>query len=331
MTKRPSTLAIASLAAATGAEGSVTGVSLAVPHVRALEHIQRMRGGCQSHLLRCSDGEYYVVKFKDNPQGTRILANELLSGLLARLLGLPMPEVAIVDVTAELIRSVPELAFELVRSRRPCLSGWSFGSRYMPYQSRSKSDPLTGRWPYPSAESLRQTCNRQDFAGALVFDKWTSNIDGRQFILVRQHNGASLRALMIDQGLCFGGEEWKFCDKPRNGLYWPFSAVAYESICGIEHFEPWLQTLENSIDATALERVAREIPAEWYEADADALAALITQLDNRRRIVRDLLWSSRHAFPSFFPNWLIPPECASGLYCASTFTNSSTASAACSG
>jgi hypothetical protein len=33
---------------------------------RALEQIRRMRGGTQSHLMRCSDGKYYEVKFQNN-------------------------------------------------------------------------------------------------------------------------------------------------------------------------------------------------------------------------------------------------------------------------
>ncbi len=43
----------------------------------ATEQIRRMRGGAQSHLMRCSDGHYYVVKFQNNPQHRRILVNEL--------------------------------------------------------------------------------------------------------------------------------------------------------------------------------------------------------------------------------------------------------------
>src|SRR6267378_4147920 len=55
----------------------------------ATEQIRRMRGGAQSHLMRCSDGHYYVVKFQNNPQHTRILVNELLATRLAARLGLP--------------------------------------------------------------------------------------------------------------------------------------------------------------------------------------------------------------------------------------------------
>ncbi len=57
---------------------------------RALEHVRRMRGGAQAHLLRSQDGAYYVTKFQNNPQHLRILANEMLCGLLAQALGLPV-------------------------------------------------------------------------------------------------------------------------------------------------------------------------------------------------------------------------------------------------
>jgi hypothetical protein len=40
-----------------------------------IEQIRRMRGGAQSHLMRSSDGHYYVVKFQNNPQHRRVLLN----------------------------------------------------------------------------------------------------------------------------------------------------------------------------------------------------------------------------------------------------------------
>ena len=98
--------------------------------LRALEQLRRMRGGAQSHLMRCSDGYYYVVKFQNNPQHRRILVNELLGTKLAARLGLPTTPVAIVEVAEELIRFTPDLAMEMPRSRIPCQPGLQFGSRY---------------------------------------------------------------------------------------------------------------------------------------------------------------------------------------------------------
>ena len=59
--------------------------------VEAVQHVRRMRGGAQSHLMRCSDGNFYVVKFRNNPQHLRVLANEMLAARLAEHVGLPVP------------------------------------------------------------------------------------------------------------------------------------------------------------------------------------------------------------------------------------------------
>jgi hypothetical protein len=76
----------------------------------AVEQIRRMRGGAQSHLMRCADDGYYVVKFQNNPQGTKILVNELLGTRLAARLGLPTPVAAIIEVRADLIEHTADLA-----------------------------------------------------------------------------------------------------------------------------------------------------------------------------------------------------------------------------
>jgi hypothetical protein len=93
--------------------------------VFASEQIRRMRGGAQSHLMRCSDGNYYVVKFQNNPQHRRILVNELLGTRLARRLGLPTTPVAIIHVSEELIRLTPDLCMEMPRSRGRARRGCS--------------------------------------------------------------------------------------------------------------------------------------------------------------------------------------------------------------
>ncbi|HVM74432.1 MAG TPA: HipA family kinase [Candidatus Saccharimonadales bacterium] len=93
--------------------------------LRAIEQIRRMRGGAQSHLMRCTDNHYYVVKFQNNPQHRRVLVNELLGTRLASRLGLPTAPVDVVDVPGELIRLTPELCIETPRTRIPCAPGSS--------------------------------------------------------------------------------------------------------------------------------------------------------------------------------------------------------------
>src|SRR5437016_5565880 len=183
--------------------------------LHALEQIRRMRGGAPSHLMRCSDGLYYVVKFQNNPQHRRMLGTKL-----AARLGLPTVPVAIVEVSEDLIRLTPELTMELPRSRIPCQPGPQFGSRY-------PGDPrqLTLHDFLPD-EQLREVENLHAFAGMLVFDKWACNTNGRQTVFFRRQNEAANDAAavryetrMIDQGFCFNAGEWNFPDAPLRGLY----------------------------------------------------------------------------------------------------------------
>ena len=99
--------------------------------IQAVQHIRRMRGGAQSHLMRCSDGNFYVVKFQNNPQHTRVLANDWLGTCFAALVGLSVPTPAIVEVHPWLIEHTPELRFELGGKQVMPLAGLCFGSRYV--------------------------------------------------------------------------------------------------------------------------------------------------------------------------------------------------------
>lgn len=269
--------------------------------LRALEQIRRMRGGAQSHLMRCSDGHYYVVKFQNNPQHRRILVNELLGTRLASRLGLPTTPVAIIHVSEELIRLTPELCVELPRSRTPCSAGLQFGSRY-------PGDPrrLTLHDFLPD-EQLRSVENLHDFAGMLVFDKWTCNTNGRQTLFIRkcdEDKGSEegcYRAVMIDQGFCFNAGEWNFPDAPLRGLY--TRNRVYEGVTGRESFKPWLERLEQRIDERALDGLIREVPPEWYEDDLDSLYRLAEQLDRRRPKVPELVLDAKVSNRRPFLNW----------------------------
>src|SRR6202043_599224 len=98
--------------------------------VLSVEQIRRMRGGAQGHLMRCDDGGYYVVKFQNNPQHLRILANEMLGTRLAARMGLPVPRTEAVEVSRELIALTADLVMQLGMGRTPCRPGRQFGSRY---------------------------------------------------------------------------------------------------------------------------------------------------------------------------------------------------------
>jgi len=281
--------------------------------LRAIEHIRRMRGGAQAHLMRCSDGNYYVVKFQNNPQHLRVLVNELLGTRLASRLGLPTTPVAVIEVSRELIQLTQELCMELARSRVPCAAGLQFGSRY-------PGDPRRlVLHDFLPDEQLCQVANLHDFAGMLVFDKWTCNTNGRQTLFFEQKSlppaaatGAHARepgdgplpyrTLMIDQGFCFNAGEWNFPDAPLRGLY--ARNRVYEGITGMESFGPWLERLEHRVTDGVLAEVAGEIPPEWYADDYDSVLRLLEQLQRRKRRVPELLLSAKSSNRQPFPHWV---------------------------
>ncbi len=263
--------------------------------LHAVEHIRRMRGGSQSHLMRCSDGNYYVVKFQNNPQHRRVLVNEFLGTSLASLLGLPTTPIAIIDVLDDLVRFTPDLCVEMTHSRVPCLSGLQFGSLYIgdPHHLSTLDLP-----PHKHTLDVSNLCH---FVGMLVFDLWTSNTDGRQVVFRRPNVGAPHQVWMIDQGFCFNAGEWNFPDTPRRSMY--LRKAVYEQVQGIESFEPWLDRLEGTIEMKVLLKIAQDIPPEWYEHDSFALESLLNEVDSRRTVVRKLLLKVKEAIPETFPNW----------------------------
>ncbi len=261
-----------------------------------VEQIRRMRGGSQSHLMRCANGGYYIVKFQDNPQGSRTLVNEMIGTLLASRLGLTTTPIALCYVSKDLIRLSSELYFETPNRRIPCQPGLQFGSRYPGNPHR-----LT-LFDFLPDKQLLCARNLSDFVGMLVFDLWTCNTDPRQVIFGRQEVGIPYQGWMIDQGFCFNGREWNFPDKPRRSLY--AGKVVYKQVRGIETFEPWLAKLECEIGMQVLLDIAKAIPPEWYEFDSESLQRLLEQLDSRRSKVRELLWYARNSNRPIFPNWV---------------------------
>jgi len=254
-----------------------------------------MRGGAQSHLMRCDDGDYYVVKFQNNPQGVRILANELLGTRLAARLGLPTAAAEIVLVDEQLIAYTDDLVMQLGRGRAPCKPGMQFGSRY------PGSPAETVVYDFVPDEQLREVPNLGDFCGMLVFDKWTCNTNGRQAIFFRAGDESRYRALMIDQGFCFNAGEWNFPDAPLRGIY--ARHRVYESVRGIDSFEPWLSRVETKLAESAFDEIQSEIPPEWYDDDADALNKVLEQLWRRRKLLRELLIATKKSSAQPFPNW----------------------------
>ncbi len=268
------------------------GVHVAVTAVQA---IRRMRGGAQSQLMLGADGNLWVVKFQNNPQHLRVLANELIATRIAAAVGLPVPKSDVVEVSDWLIANSAEMVVERGRGvREKCAAGLQFGSQFvgglMPGQ-------VVDYLPEPQMDEVK---NLAEFAGMLVVDKWTGNCNGRQAVFERRPRERRYRAIFIDQGFCFNAGEWTFPDSPLRGVF--ARNQVYAKVTGWGSFEPWLGRVE-AFAADDLWKIAEEIPPAWYGGDPRVIEKLIETLLVRRSRVRELIGQFRESNREPFPNW----------------------------
>jgi len=262
--------------------------------VLAVQQIRRMRGGAQGQLMLGADGHVYVVKFQNNPQHMRVLANELLASRLAAAAGLTVPHADLIEVSSWLIENTHELEIDLGKVRERCRPGLHFGSRFagglMPGQVVD----------YLAEEQLAEVKNLDEFAGILALDKWTGNANGRQAVFTRRQRERRYKAVFIDFGYCFHAGEWRFEDSPLRGVY--YRNDVYRNVTGWECFEPWLTRIETMADETVWS-AANEVPPEWYGGDQADMEKLVEKLLSRRGRIRELIEAFRDSDRKPFPNW----------------------------
>jgi len=262
--------------------------------VLAVQQIRRMRGGAQGQLMLGADGRVYVVKFQNNPQHTRVLANELMASRLAAAAGLTVPETDLVEVSSWLIENTPELEIDLGRTRVRCQPGLHFGSRFaggtMPGQVVD----------YLTDAELAELKNLGEFTGILALDKWTGNANGRQAVFTRRQREKRYKAVFIDFGYCFHAGEWRFEDAPLRGVY--YRNDVYREVRGWESFEPWLTRLE-TMPAETVWAAANDVPPEWYGGDQSEMEALVEKLLARRSRIRELIEAFGNSDRRPFPKW----------------------------
>ena len=262
--------------------------------VIAIQQIRRMRGGAQSHLMLASDNQLYVVKFRNNPQHIRVLANELLATRLAAAAGLTVPACDVIEVSEWLIRNTPDLNIQTRSGTEPCLSGLHFASRWvgglMPGQTVD----------YLPEAQLLDVRNLGEFAGILALDKWACNINGRQAVFQKGRRDRRYTATFIDQGYCFHAGDWKFIDVSLGGVF--AENTVYRGVSGWPSFEPWLSRME-TMEADTVWAIAETIPPEWYGGELSALEQLIERLLKRRARLRELILAFKESSRNPFPNW----------------------------
>lgn len=262
------------------------GKPLHEPIVRqAKTYVGKMRSGKSKPLLfETTDGTQWVVKYKNNPQGIRILVNEWVASNLAPLLSLPSPECSLIMLDKQLL----EIESIFIPSTTTKVEvGLSFGSRYINNADNN-----------PTRYQMARLDNTDVIPGIIVMDTWIDNPDrddrSRNFsnIIVSPSSIRSKYTLhLIDLGKV-SSSDWtanKLLNRKtalnlrgHNRLFAPL-------ILGRPTFQPFLEVLE-SVSAEEIESVVATVPDEWSLSQEEA-TVLVKFLKQRRNLVREIIES----------------------------------------
>ncbi len=254
-----------------------------------------MPGGSQSHLLLCSDGEFYVVKFLGNPQHECVLFNEWVATRLAAHVGLLTATVTPVEVSPRFIMRNTQLKFQLPSGNVSCLPGLHLGVKYLGIPGR------TELFDFLPAAVSGLVKNRESVFHALVFDKWLGNNDTRQFVYRRMLDKSPYTAFIIDNANCFNGGDWDFrTDGPRLALV-PDRAW-YREVTDFRAFEPFLASVE-ALESSTVRSVVWSVPGAWVTKTKGEVSDLTSRIIERRtRVryeVRQFVQQRQDLFPRF--------------------------------
>ena len=219
-----------------------------LPRHAATRYVQPLReGGSLPAVVDTADGGLFVVKFRGAGQGAKALIAELVVGQLAQELGLPLPELALIELSAAFGRSEPDPEIQdILRGSH----GVNVGLRY-----------LDGAFNFDA--SAAGDLVSVDLATRLVwFDAFVTNPD-------RSHRNPNLlvwrRTLwLIDHGGClYAHHDWATVDeaRTRSGFARIKDHVLLDRAGDLAAADTELTA---ALDEDVIDRVLAQVPDELY-------------------------------------------------------------------
>jgi hypothetical protein len=229
--------------------------------VTATRYVTPLReGGSLPALVEADDDGLYVVKFRGAGQGPKALAAEIVAGETARALGLPVPELVLVEVDPQLAGAEPDPE---IQDLLDASAGINVGMDFLP-----GALPFTPGRP-PDGELA---------ADVVWFDSLVLNVDRtpRNPNLLRWHG----RTWLIDHGAALyvhhgGGDVLAGAGSRfpaiRDHVLLPHAGSLTDADA----------RLIGRLDRSALEAIAELVPAAWL-GDAPYAEHLVRRLDAPR-------------------------------------------------
>ena len=231
-------------------------------------------GGSGAQIYEVSeDVSEYIVKFKGNNQGVRVLFNEYVSGRIGELIGVPFGDHALIEVSDALH---PPNGTQHITARMP---GIQFATTY--YSNNAQADMA----------QLRAATNFQShFPAVLVFDTFIARGDGRQYVVyssAHAQNGQRDTGVIFDQGFAFNGSPgWTVATLVGNNNCQANNGLGIKNdLGGIANYEPYVAAVEG-LTFEQLQLIVNEPPLAEWGVTPDEAAALVNWLNARRGQVR---------------------------------------------
>lgn len=221
--------------------------------VAATHYVTPLReGGSLPAIVEGDDDGTYVLKFRGAGQGPRALIAELVSGELARILGLPVPEIVFATLDPRMAKTEPDREIQdLLRQS----AGLNLALDYLP--GSIGFDPLIDR----------ALAGKERLASKIVwFDALVTNVDRtpRNTNLLVWHGDLWL----IDHGASlYFHHNWSddFLERART----PFAAIKdHVLLRWANDIREVDAELTSAITPTVLDEIAALIPEEWLEGES---------------------------------------------------------------
>ena len=259
-----------------------------LPVLTATRYVQPLReGGSLPAIVDTDGGDLFVAKFRGAGQGEKALIAEIITGLLAQALGLPVPELALIDVPETFGRSEPDPEIQdLLRASH----GINFGIRY-----------LDGAFNFDTS-AARELITPELAAKIVWLDALVTNPD-------RTHRNPNLliwnrRPWLIDHGAAlYAHHDWSAVDDARTRT--PFPLIKdHVLLAGSGNIEQADEEMTTILTRDRVARVVEAMPDELLKGPkiavefADPAATrkryvdyLMMRLQSPRRFVTEAIES----------------------------------------
>ena len=237
----------------------------------ASRYVQPLREGGSLPAVVDTDDGLFVAKFRGAGQGPRALVAELIVGLLARALGLPVPELVLIDVPTQFGRTEPDPEIrDLLRASH----GLNFGMRY-----------LDGAFNYDALAA--GSLIGPSLAAAIVWlDALTTNPD-------RTHGNPNLliwrrTPWLIDHGAAlYIHHRWPPLDQIDGSA--PFAPIREHVLLEVaDDLEAADAMLRSRVGSELVDAILGEIPDAWLADTAEPAAAEAARERYRRYLTSRL-------------------------------------------